>query len=76
MQHEGHASSSRKLVWLEEQTIHGWGCSECGWVFRVPGPPLGDSLNKRVRQFEGQLSEEFAVHDCAAYPPPKGAKIA
>jgi hypothetical protein len=74
--HEGQASSSRKLIWVEEEDIHGWGCSQCVWVFGVPGPPLGNLLNERLQQFEGQLSEEFAAHDCADYLRPKRAKIA
>ena len=70
-----HESLSRKLVWVEGQSVNGWeGCSECAWVFIPSGPPLGESLNERARNLDVQLSEEFAAHDCAEHPRAKAAK--
>jgi len=25
----------RKLVWIENQNLQGFGCSECTWVFKI-----------------------------------------
>ena len=70
MLHEGQESLSRKLVWVKGQTFEGWSCSECAWVFNPSGPPIGKSLDEMKRNFQVQLSEEFASHACA-----KGAKL-
>ena len=74
MRHKGQESSSRKLVWVEMQNFQGWGCSECAWVFNPSGPPTGESLDEMKRNFEVQLSEEFASHACVKRPRVKGAK--
>jgi len=76
MLHKGQESSSRKLVWVEGQSFGGWGCSECAWVFNLPPLPTGKSLDEVKRNFETQLSEEFASHACAKRPRAKGAKSA
>ena len=59
--------SGRKLVWVEEQGFEGQGCSECSWVFNPSCPPVGDSLEAMKRDFQTQLSDEFASHDCARH---------
>src|SRR6266566_5824563 len=41
------------------------GCSECTWFFSSSGPPTGNSLDEMMRNFQLQLSEEFASHACA-----------
>ena len=68
MLHEGVESSSRKLVHIEGQGFRGWGCSECSWVFNPSGPPVGESLDAMTRNYQAQLSNEFASHDCAGQP--------
>jgi hypothetical protein len=73
MSHKGSESSSRKLVWVEGQRVEGWGCSECAWVFKPSGPAIGISLDEMKRNFQMQLSEEFASHACAKRPLVKGA---
>jgi rubredoxin len=55
---------SRKVVWVEGESFEGWGCSECTWVFNPSGPPVGESIDEMTQNFEVQLSEEFASHDC------------
>jgi hypothetical protein len=60
--------SARKLVRIEGQSFEGWGCSQCSWVFKPSGPPLGYSLESMKRNFQAQLSNEFASHDCAGQP--------
>src|SRR6202795_3162873 len=56
----GQDSSSRKTVWIKEERVMGWGCSECAWVFNPSGPPIGKTLDQMTRNFHAQLSEEFA----------------
>ena len=75
MLHKGSERSSRKLVWVEGQSVEGWGCSECAWVFNPSGPAVGKSLDEMKRNFQMQLSEEFASHACAKRPLVKGAKL-
>lgn len=58
---------SRKLVWIEQESFRGFGCSECGWRFRPSGDPTGPSLAQMKRTFESQRDEEFAAHVCAAH---------
>jgi rubredoxin len=66
MLHEGEGSSARKWVYIEGQSFREWGCSECGWVFHPYDPPVGKSLYEMKRNFQMQLSEEFASHSCRA----------
>lgn len=61
-------SMRRKLVWADHQNIHGWGCSECVWVFSPAGPPIGESLEEMLSQYEQQRDKEFRSHACAKYP--------
>jgi len=62
------AAMSRKLVWVEQPSFRGWGCSECAWVFNPSGAPTGKSFNESVRNFELQRDKEFASHVCAKHP--------
>ena len=71
MLHEGQESSTRKLVWVAEQSVEGWGCSECLWVFNPSGPPIGNTLDEMKLNFEAQLAEEFASHVCVNRLPVK-----
>ena len=75
MLHEGEESSSRKLAHIEGQSFRGWGCSECAWVFHPHDPPVGKSLDEMKRNFQMQLSEEFASHSCEGHPRAKIAKL-
>jgi rubredoxin len=59
--------SARKLVRVGGQSFQGWGCSECSWVFNPSGPPVGESLDAMMRNYQAQLSDEFASHDCARH---------
>ncbi len=70
MRHESQDISFRKLVRVEGQSFAGWGCSKCGGVFNPFGPPVGpvgQSLDAMKRNFQVQLSDEFASHDCARH---------
>jgi hypothetical protein len=68
MHHKDQESSSRKLVWVENLKIAGWGCSECAWLFQPPQVPIGRSLDEWTAYLQRQLEEEFAAHDCAVQP--------
>jgi hypothetical protein len=63
----------RELVWIQENGFAGWGCSECAWVFRPSGPPVGKSLDEMKRKFELQRGKEFRLHVCNDHPRPKRA---
>ena len=64
----GQERPSRKVVWVETQSSAAWRCPECAWVFNPSGPPIGNTLEEMKRNFQMQLSEEFASHDCAEHP--------
>ena len=72
MHHEGQESSSRKLVWVEDQKIAGWG-SECAWVFHPSNLPISNTLDDLTAYAQRQLDNEFASHDCAEHPRDKRA---
>jgi hypothetical protein len=40
-----------------------FGCSDCDWVFKSSGPPIGATLPKMLEQ----LAKEFDLHDCRDY---------
>jgi hypothetical protein len=75
MHHKDPESSSRNLAWVEGQSVEGWGCSECTWLFNPSGPPTGKTLDEMKRNFQAQLSEEFMSHACAQHPWVKGATL-
>jgi hypothetical protein len=57
----------RTLVWND--TLQGFGCSECGWMFRPTGPLVAKSLNEMKADYEAQRDKEFANHVCQARRP-------
>jgi hypothetical protein len=61
-------SVRRKLVWINEKTSSGWGCSECAWVCDLSGPPTGDTLDEMMQNYVRQRDQDFAAHVCAAHP--------
>jgi hypothetical protein len=67
MLHEGQGNSSRQLIRVEGRSARGWGCSECAWLFSPLGPSVGRSLDEMKRNYQRQLSDEFATHACAAH---------
>jgi rubredoxin len=58
----------RKLIWIEKNRLHGFGCSACAWVFRPSDPPTGNSFDEMKRNFELQRDNEFTSHVCAEHP--------
>jgi len=64
----------RTLIWIEEPSFRGCGCSECAWVFNPQGPPAGNSLAEMKQHYERRRDKEFAAHLCAEHPRAKTAK--
>jgi hypothetical protein len=44
--------------------IHGWGCSDCTWVFVPSGLPHGDTIDGMKGNFEAKREKEFKSHVC------------
>jgi hypothetical protein len=63
----------RNLIWIEDESIQGWGCSDCAWVFNPVGLPTGKSLEEMMRKYEEERDKHFAAHVCAEHP--RGKKI-
>jgi hypothetical protein len=59
---------NQKLVWIEQPRFRGFGCSECGWLFKPSGPPAGTSFDEMMRAFELQRDKAFSLHVCADHP--------
>jgi hypothetical protein len=66
------ASTSRKLVWIEQQRFRGFACSACGWRFNPAVAPTGTSFDEMMHNFELQRDNEFTLHVCAEHPRGKG----
>jgi hypothetical protein len=75
MHHQAQEGSSRKLVWIEELRVTGWGCSECAWVYHPSEWPSGKTLEETMRNFQAQLYEEFTSHACAEHPRARVATV-
>ncbi|MGC2764086.1 MAG: hypothetical protein WB607_01155 [Candidatus Acidiferrum sp.] len=59
---------ARKLVWLKNQNFHGFGCSECQWIFKSSGALIGNSLDEMKQKYEADRDKEFAAHVCGKFP--------
>ena len=68
-------ATRRKQIWIEGPPFQGSGCSECAWVFKPSGPPIGDSLDEMKEIYERHRDKEFAAHVCAEHPRSKIAKV-
>jgi hypothetical protein len=64
----------RRLKGIETRSFQGSGCSECAWVFKPSGPPVGDSLEEMKEIYQRRREKEFAMHVCAEHPRAKKAK--
>ncbi len=52
---------NRTLVWIEQPRFRGFGCSECGCVFKAPGAPAGKSFDEMMQKVELQRDKEFTL---------------
>jgi hypothetical protein len=57
----------RKLVWIEEPHFGGFGCSACGWRFKLPEEPTGVSLDAMIEIIELRRDKEFISHVCGDF---------
>jgi len=55
------------LAWVETPEMEAWTCAACTWAFLPSGPPLGDSLEEMIQNYERQRDTEFASHVCAQH---------
>jgi hypothetical protein len=62
------ANQSRHLAWVETGEMEAWTCAACGWAFLPSGPPLGDSMEEMMQNYERQRDMEFSSHVCAQRP--------
>jgi len=67
-----HAANllTRRMVWVRNPHMEAFTCSACAWAFRPSGPPLGDSLDEMMGNYEIQRDQEFAAHVCTQCPSP------
>jgi hypothetical protein len=65
----------RQLVWIQKPDFLGWACSECAWMFRPSGPPVGNSLQEMKEHYMRLRDEESAAHVCAEHPRAKKARV-
>jgi hypothetical protein len=49
---------ARRLIWIDEKELSGWGCADCGWV-------LSNQSDLPVGQ---ELRMQFADHNCEQHP--------
>jgi hypothetical protein len=59
---------TRRIVWVRTPRMEAYTCFACAWAFRPSGPPLGDSLDEMMRNYEIQRDQEFVAHVCAQFP--------
>jgi hypothetical protein len=52
---------ARRLIWIDEKEICGWGCANCAWV-------LSNRKNDSDLPVGQELRMQFADHDCERYP--------
>jgi hypothetical protein len=64
----------RQLIWIEKPSFQGCACSDCAWVFKPSGPPVGNSLEEMMAIYKRLRDEEFAIHVCAEHPRAKKEK--
>jgi hypothetical protein len=60
--------SRRRMVWTKTPSMEAWTCFACSWAFRPSGPPVGDSLDEMMLNYELQRDAEYASHVCSAHP--------
>jgi len=51
---------AREMKWVEHN--QSCCCSECAWVIVPSGPPLGNTIEEMMRNFETNRDKEFTSH--------------
>lgn len=65
---------SRRMVWAKTARMEAWACFTCTWAFIPSGPPLGNSLDEMMLNYELQRDKEYACHVCAEHSRAKSAQ--
>jgi hypothetical protein len=52
---------ARRLIWIDEKEMSGWGCADCGWV-------LSNRKKDSDLPVGQELRMQFADHDCEQHP--------
>jgi hypothetical protein len=60
--------SRREMVWIKTARMEAWTCFACAWTFQPSGPPVGDSLEEMMLNYEHQRDAEYASHVCGMCP--------
>jgi hypothetical protein len=55
---------ARRLVWISDQNLQGWGCARCAWNFPIPTLLTDEAKDS----YDRLASAKFQEHDCAAHP--------
>jgi len=58
----------RELVWVDQVRKRGWGCSKCAWIFNLTDPPIDETFDAMMRNFECRRDKKFASHFCSNQP--------
>jgi hypothetical protein len=69
------ATMPRKLVWIENRSFQGYGCSECNWKFKPANALVGGSLDEMKQRYEAQRDKEFAAHVCVKPQKHRGQRL-
>ena len=64
----------RKLAWVEEEPFGRWGCTDCAWIFKPSGPPIGKTLDEMKENYARQRDKDFNAHVCADHPGAENTK--
>jgi hypothetical protein len=65
--HKSQGSSSRKLVWVEEQNGEAPGCSQCAWVFCSSSDSTGETMDEMRRNFHAQRQHQLDANLVKSY---------
>jgi hypothetical protein len=47
------------------------GCSECGWVYSTPNPPVGKTMHEIEQEHYRRVNAAFIQHSCDTIPKSK-----
>ena len=61
----------RWLTWIADKNTHGWGCSQCEWIFELPSL-LADPEARKA--YDRLAASRFQAHACTSYDDKKPAK--
>ena len=61
----------RWLTWIADKNTHGWGCSQCEWIFELPSL-LADPEARKA--YDRLAASRFQAHSCTSYDEKKPAR--